>query len=238
MVTFDFFNPFAIYITFNLLTIVSVGLVLAKKDFIERHRKAILKAAAVLLAYTQSQRYILPLWTGTFSFEESLPFFTCRITTPILLYYTLTEERRCEPLLFYLGGTGIMGVFIPAGPIDNIPELTEYYFIDHYLLGLTPFYLVAVKGFSPSYRQAVVVTLVFALAMLAFLPLNRVLDTDYFHWRDMQLARKIIPGITPLWFTFLLTLALFSFFNLYYLMAKKYHASFAEEPAPSQNDSF
>ncbi len=221
MLYFDFINPYIIYSAYVTITIGLIVFIFRRPEGIKQYKKPLLTIVAILLIYTQTMRYLYPIFIGTFTWQESLPFYVCRITSPVLLYYAITRDKRVEGFLYFLGGTGIWGVFIPNGPIANIGELTEYFFIDHLLLGLTSFYLIKVERYAPSYNTLVMFTFMFGVTLFLFMPLNLYLGTEYFHKRDLDIARTIFPGVSYITFGILLTIALFIFFNIYYFMAKK-----------------
>ncbi len=221
MIVFDFADPTLIYLVYNLLTFALLFAMVRHRAFLRKHDRTVLWVIFALLAYSQLIRYGMPILTNTFLVAEHLPFQTCRVSSVVLLYYLVRRDERAHPWVFYLTATGIWGVFITNGSIAAIPELTEYYFIDHTLLGLMPFYLLLVKDYRPSYRLVYVIPLALLTTTTLFIPINAWLGGEYFHLGNVTIARLILPGISPIGFFILLSLALFVYFNILYWIGHK-----------------
>ena len=224
MIYFDFLNPHIIYIIYNLLFFMTLYFLLVKSNWFIKHDRTLLKLVAVLLIYTQILRYVIPLATGSFDVAEHLPFHICRISALLLLFALLFKIEKLHPILFYLAGTGIWGVLIPNGAIAEIVELTEIFFIDHFILALTPFYLLVVKKYRPEYHFTYYITFFVMFAMALFLQLNRLFDFEYFHFRDIIIARTFLPALSVELFIVLFNLAMFVFFNILYYVGTRYDA--------------
>ncbi len=221
MIAFDFADPVLIYVAYNLLTFTLLCLLFRYRERLREHDRTVRWVVFGLLAYSQVVRYGLPLLQGSFLMSENLPFQTCRISSAVLLYYLVRPDRRIHPLVFYLTATGIWGVFITNGSISEIPELTEYYFIDHAILGLTPFYLLLVKDYRPTYRMAYTLPLALLTVSTLFIPINTWLGAEYFHLGNIHIARAVFPDVTPFGFLILLNLAMFVYFNILYAIGQK-----------------
>ncbi|MCF7925168.1 MAG: YwaF family protein [Candidatus Izimaplasma sp.] len=171
--------------------------------------------------YTQLTRYVFALFRDGFLINESLPFYVCRISSVILLYYFFTKDRRVMPFLFFWGATGLAGIIYPNGPIDNIANLTETFFIDHYLLAITPFYLVLYESYVPTKKDVYKITVLMAIMLYIFIPINYVLNTDYFYLKDQSIFGVLFPNSSSLFFATVHYLVAFGFFYLYYLLYDK-----------------
>jgi uncharacterized membrane protein YwaF len=130
---------------------------------------------------------------------------------------------KVRPLLYFWGATGILGVLVPNGSISNIAMLTETFFIDHYLLAVTPFYLLHINQYKPKLKDAYVTTLLFALLLFSFIPLNNVLEADYFYLKDQSVLQYVLPGLSQWLFVVIHTIGMFLFFLIYYNIARIYH---------------
>ncbi len=221
MLFFDFMNPYRIYMIYNALFFIAVFVVFKYRKSLSRFEEILRFVVLALLLYTHAIRYVHPFLTGTFSYQEHLPFHICRISGFILIYALITKDPRMKPLLFYMVGTGIYGIFVPNGGIRNIAALTEYFFIDHLVFAMVPFYLVAVKGYRPSYKETWRIPLFTLMVMLMFIPVNAALNSEYFHARDIVIAQTLIPDITMPMFIVLFNLAMTLNFNLYFIGARR-----------------
>ncbi|MFP4286092.1 MAG: hypothetical protein ACLFRI_00200 [Candidatus Izemoplasmataceae bacterium] len=223
MLFFNFINPYIVYITYNLITILTIYLIFTKKTWILAHQKTIWLIVTILLVYSQIARYFLTFLVGRFTIEEGLPFFVCRISSLFLTFYMFKPKDRFKPLLYFWGATGILGVFVPNGSISNIALLTETFFIDHYLLAVTPFYLLHINQYKPKLNDALITTMVFALVLFIFVPLNTLLNADYFYLKDQSVLQYILPGLSQPMFIIIHTIGMFLFFMIYYSIASYYH---------------
>ncbi len=191
------------------------------RDFFTRHRDRLYLVLIVLLTYTQVTRYVLAVIRDGFILGESLPFFVCRISSVVLLYYVITKDRRVMPFLFFWGATGLAGIVYPNGPIDNIANLTETFFIDHYLLAITPFYLVLYEDYVPTVKDVFRTTFLMAIILYAFIPINNILNTDYFYLKDQSIFGILFPGMPSFIFATVHYVVAFGFFYLYYILYDK-----------------
>lgn len=222
MLYFDFANPYIIYAVFVLFTAFSIQVVFRKKEFFIKHKKTVYIIATVLMIWTQLARYLVVYLNGDFTLTSNLPFFMCRLSILVLLYYTITKDKRVESFLFYWGGLGLAGVIYPNGPFDNIANLTETFYIDHYLLTMSPFFMVAVEKYVPSKKDLFIITgLMFAILVL-FVPINSWMGSDYFYLADQSIFASFLPGAPTIVFIVAHTLAAFGWFSLYYWVYKDY----------------
>jgi uncharacterized membrane protein YwaF len=245
MLLFDFINPWITYL-FVLGSFVFVfWAIFHRQDFIRKHKKTIISIAMVLLIWTQFARYagvffeedttwsflIFNFKVKAFSWGTHLPFYVCRLSVVVLLYYTITKDKKVEPFLFFWGATGLAGVLYPnSNDIYNIYNLTETFFIDHFLLAVTPFFLVVYQGYRPSLKDAVKISLVMFAILTIFIPLNNIItdiinidgyQVDYFYVIDQsivgvlseQLFGKKLPSIV---FVLIHSITALGFFSIYY----------------------
>ena len=216
MLYFDFINPYIIYAFFVLLAAFTIYAIFNYKIFIDKHKKKILIIVSVLLIWTQLARYIGVIYRDGFDFTHNLPFFMCRLSVLVLLFYTLTGNKRVESFLFYWGATGLAGVIYPNGPIENIANLTETFYIDHFLLAVFPFFLIVYQGYRPSKRDMFMITLLMALLLYAFIPINYIFGSDYFYLSDQSIFGEVFPGVSSFVFATVHYLVVLCFFSIYY----------------------
>ena len=242
MLLFDFINPYITYMFVVLAFVFGVWAIFNKKEFISKHKNTFMNIALILLIWTQFARYagiffeedttwsflIFNFKIKTFSYASHLPFYICRLSVLVLLYYLITKDKRVESFLFYWGATGLAGVIYPNGAIVNIFNLTETFFVDHFLLAITPFFLVVYQGYRPSSKDVFIITgLMFAILTL-FIPINNVLSTaltnltgsevavDYFYVKDQSIVNELFGDLPSIIFVFIHTVTAYAFFNIYY----------------------
>lgn len=218
MFYFDFINPYIIFDFFVVLTMFTIYAIFHYKSFIIRHKKTIVTIVALLLLWSQGMRYIGVAIRDGFDITEDLPFYICRFSGLVLLIYTLTGSKKLESFLFYWGATGIAGIIYPNGPISNIANLTETFYIDHFLLTVTPFFLVTYQGYRPSKKDINIITGFMAVLLLAFIPINYILGSDYFYLSDQSIVGTLIPGLPVIVFIFIHCLVAFGFFKAYHML--------------------
>ena len=218
---FDFINPYIIYAFFVLLAAFVIYAIFNYKIFIDKHKKTILIIVSILLIYTQLARYIGVIYkNGFFDFTENLPFYMCRLSVLVLLFYTLTGNKKVESFLFYWGATGLAGVIYPNGPIENIANLTETFYIDHFLLAMIPFFLVVYQGYRPSRKDMFLIIGIMALLLYAFIPINNFFGSDYFYLKDQSIFGDVFPGLSSFVFATVHYLVVLGFFIVYYFWFK------------------
>jgi hypothetical integral membrane protein (TIGR02206 family) len=197
------------------------------QEFIRKNMKPIIVVVLVLLIWSQIARYGLSLLRDGFVLGQYMPFYICRISSLVLLYYVITKDKRVESFLFYWGATGLAGIIYPNGSIDNIVNLTETFYIDHFLLGLTPFFLVVYRGYQPNRQNLISVTLFMLAVLLFFIPINALMDTDFFYTKDQSIFGVLFPNIpdsifginiafSSIVFAVVHSSVAFGFFSIYY----------------------
>lgn len=240
MLLYDFLNPYFIFMMIVLLFAFSIYAIFTKQQWIHTHKKQLFLIIGVLLAWSQFARYIgfffkedvyweigfLNFRIIGFDVLTHLPFYICRLSSLVLLYYIITKDKRVESFLFYWGATGLAGVIYPNGDITNIATLTETFYIDHFLLGLTPFFLVVYQGYRPVRKDLLMITGLMFVILVLFIPINLLFGSDYFYTKDQSIFRVMFPtipneifGFFPLssvLFAVTHTLVAFGFFSLYY----------------------
>jgi hypothetical integral membrane protein (TIGR02206 family) len=165
------------------------------QDTVKKNEKTIFVVVLILLTWSQLARYGFSLLRDGFHPAEYLPFFICRISSLVLLYYVITKDKRVESFLFYWGATGLAGVIYPNGHISNIANLTETFYIDHFLLGLTPIYLVLFRGFKPNRKNLLQITFFMFVVLLIFIPINNNFGTDFFYTKNQSIFKIVFPNI-------------------------------------------
>lgn len=216
MLYFDFLNPYLIYAIVVLSAAFCIYAIFTKRAFISKHKRLIMIIVSILLIWSQFARYVGVIYTGRFSFLDSLPFYMCRLSSLVLLVYLLTGSKRLESFLFYWGATGLAGVIYPNGAIENIANLTETFYIDHFFLTLIPFFLVVYQGYKPTFKDMFIITGVMALILYAFIPINNLFGSDYFYLKDQSIIGIIFPGLSSYIFATIHYLVALLFFSIYY----------------------
>ncbi len=216
MLYFDFINPYLMYALVILSAAFSIYAIFNYQEFINKHKKTIFIIATWLLLWSQFARYFGVFLRGDFLITESLPFYVCRLSSLVLLYYVITKDKRVESFLFYWGATGMAGVIYPNGPMVNIANLTETFYIDHFLLAITPFFLVVYQGYKPNIKDLFIIVLVMAAILLAFIPINNLLGADYFYLNNQSIIGVVFPGLSSYVFILIHCLVALGYFSIYY----------------------
>ncbi|MBU1019849.1 MAG: YwaF family protein [Firmicutes bacterium] len=221
MFYFDFINPYIIYFFFLFFAIFTIYSIFHHQDFFRKNQKVILFIVTLLLIWSQGMRYIGVAIRDGFDVTEDLPFYICRFSGFVLMLYALTGNKKLESFLFYWGATGLAGILYPNGAMSNIANLTETFYIDHFLLTVTPFYLVVYRGYRPSFKDVVYITGFMSVLLLAFIPINSVLHSDYFYLTRQSIVGEIFPGLPVIVFVLIHCTTAFIFFSIYYLLFSK-----------------
>lgn len=239
MLLFDFINPYIIYVSFVLFACYTIYSIFTKVEFFTKNRDKLFLIVSILLIWTQIARYIgvvigdevtWSIWIfnfkiDAFSIQANLPFYMCRLSVLILLYYALTKDKRVESFLFFWGATGLAGVIYPNGAIENFANLKETFVIDHFLLAVTPFYLIVYEGFKPTFKGVLTITGLMGLILLIFIPINPLVGADYFYLQDQSIFGDLFPGLSSYVFALVHSLTAGVFFSIYYLYfrSKEFH---------------
>lgn len=253
MLLYDFINPWVTYTFVLSLFVFTVWAIFNKREFIKKHKKTIITIAMILLIWTQFARYagvffeentewsfwIFNFRVQSFSWGSHLPFYVCRLSAVVLLYYTITKDKRVESFLFFWGATGLAGVLYPnSNDIYNIYTLTETFYVDHFLLAVTPFFLVVYQGYKPSKRDALTIAIVMFVILALFIPLNEWItnwinidgyQVDYFYVKNQSVVAVITgalhdKGLIPfeklpsIVFVLLHSVVAYGFFRIYHLL--------------------
>ena len=159
MLYFDFINPYLMYMITVGTAIFLIRSIFYKQEYINKHKKTILLIVTILLIWTQFARYAGVFFKGgeewsiwifnfkihAFNLRSHLPFYMCRISVVVMLYYLLTKDKRVESFLFYWGALGLAGVIYPNGEFTNSVNLTETFYIDHILLTVIQDYHIIIS---------------------------------------------------------------------------------------------
>jgi len=213
---FNFINPYIVYAFIIIFTACTIHAIFNYRIFISKHKKIILLIVSGLLIWTQLARYLGVFLKGEFTFTESLPFYMCRLSVLVLLYYTLTKDKRVESFLFYWGATGLAGIIYPNGSIGNIVNLTETFYIDHFFLSIMPFFLVVYQGYKPSLKDLLIITGLMAILLYSFIPINNLIGSDYFYLKDQSIIGIMFPGLSSYIFATIHYLVAFVYFSIFY----------------------
>jgi uncharacterized membrane protein YwaF len=230
MLYFDFINPYIIYVLVVFITLFLIYSIFQKQDFIRKHKTSIVWIVAILLTWTQVARYMGLLFEeeivfeiGVFHFRilESnlttmLPFYMCRISAFVLMIYAYSKSKYLHSFLFYWGALGIAGVIYPNGPISNIGNLTETFYIDHILLTIVPFYLVVYEDYHPSLKDMLLIGTLMFFILLAFIPINHWIGADYFYLQDQSIFAILFGHQSSILFAAVHTIMAMGFFSIYY----------------------
>lgn len=232
MLYFDFVHPYLMYLITVGVTIFLIRSIFLKTEFMNKHMKVIWIIITILLAWTQFARYagvffdnglewsvwIFNFKIHAFSIRSHLPFYMCRISVVVLLYYMFTKDKRVESFLFYWGALGLAGVLYPNGEFANSVNLTETFYIDHILLTVTPFFLVVYRKYVPTFKDVVIISTLMFVILIAFIFINPLLDTDYFYLENQSIFAVMFGQQPKVLFAFIHSLVAMGFFSAYYVL--------------------
>jgi len=218
MIRFDFANPYLIYAVYVALYFLAVFFLFWKKDFVKRHAGKILLVFLLALLHTQTVRYILPLLDG----RVNLPFFVCRLATLLLLLYLFFRIKRMHGILYFWCSTGMLAVLVPMGPPETIATLSETFIIDHFVIGLMPFFLLSVKEYRPSYKEATIYALILGVIFFLYIPFKDVYGWNYFFMHRGNFLLRFFPDLNWYVFAYLKTLVIWIYFLPYAIFGKMY----------------
>ena len=144
----------------------------------------------------------------------------CRISVVVLLYYLITKDKKVESFLFYWGALGLAGVLYPNGDFTNSVNLTETFYIDHIILTVTPFFLVLYQKYVPTFKDAIIISVLMFAILVSFIFLNQVLETDYFYLEDQSIFAVIFGKQPKVVFALVHSFVALGFFSAYYMLFK------------------
>ena len=232
MLYFDFVNPYLMYMIAVGVTIFLIRSIFYKQEFISKHKKKILLIITLLLLWTQIARYAGVFFSGgkewslwifnfkihAFNLRSHLPFYMCRISVVVLLYYVITQDKRMESFLFFWGALGLAGVIYPNGEFANSVNLTETFYIDHILLTVTPFFLVVYQKYVPTFKDVLIISSLMFGILVIFIFINPLLDTDYFYLENQSIFAILFGKQPKVVFALVHSLVAMGFFSWYYLL--------------------
>ena len=208
------------------VTVFAVVFVIIKRDYIRENKHVILPFVGIL-ALTQIQRYVL----GVLAMEEInwykwIPYEICRIGALLSLIFGITNYKKLIPFVFVFSMFGFTAVLAPDG---DIFELTYGQFIrpkftyDHLILTVMPFYLIAVEGFRPTFKNLKYALGTFALLLVGAMIINPMVEMDYFYFSSQPVSSDIFGQLSDLPFlgVFLATTVILT--SLYLLIGKMMH---------------
>ena len=212
-----------VYLT---LTIFAVFLVIWKRDYIRENKHVILPFVGVLVL-TQIQRYVLNILAmETIDWFKWIPYEICRLGALLSLAFCLTKYKKLIPFVFVFSMFGFTAVLAPDG---DLFELSYGQFIrpkftyDHLILTVMPFYLIAVEGFKPTFKNLRYALGAFIVLLVGAMIFNPIVEMDWFYFSSQPVSSDIFGQLADLPFlgVFLATLALLT--SIYVLVSKIMH---------------
>ena len=199
MFTIDFINP---YITYIIYISLFMGLALWMAFFpkqVRKHKRLVFLGFFTLISYSQIVRYLIPWLTeGTINY----PFFVSRLAALLMLVYFIFKIRALHAILYFWTATGILAVFVPMGSPAHMDILPETFLIDHFVAGVFPLYLLIVKDYTPSCKEAHIYALVLLIIFVVYIPFAQHYGWNYFFMHDDNILFDIFPTLN--WYMFAL----------------------------------
>ncbi len=192
MIVFDFMSPYIIYGVYIILTLSSIVLILLKPQWFIKHETKLAVIAFVVLLYSQVIRYGIPYLDG----NPTMPFYLSRLASIFVLVFLIKPSPKLYGFVFFYASTSLFPVFAPAGPIETIRIHNESFFIDHYVVTLLPYYLLSVKSYKPSFKDGVFALIPLGLLILAFVPINELMNWGYFFMNRHNVLLNVFPNMS------------------------------------------
>lgn len=139
------FNLIHIEFLIVLALLIYYTLNLRNKDQITKNR--FIKSIGVGMIITLGMIYFWYFAFRTFSFEESLPFFHCRIVTYLFIYHIFVGNEKLMKVSIHWGLMGgILSNLLPDPMKYRFPHLTNFeFFAIHFLMLLAALYYIFIE---------------------------------------------------------------------------------------------
>lgn len=165
------FSPFHIF-----MIIILLAFIIFTASFKNKSETAKLKFKKILgytMIITQTVIYIWFVWSKTFTIQESLPMYSCRLVILFYIYDIFVGNKYIKKVSIYWGLMGgILAMCVPDLYPYNFPHITNFhFFIFHYcILIAATFYIVVddVKLTKKDLIYTLKFTLIYNICLLIF----------------------------------------------------------------------
>lgn len=167
-----------------LAIIILLALILFATSFKNKSGEAKLKFKKVLgwtMIITQTVIYTWFVWSGTFTIQESLPMYSCRVVILFFIYDIFVGNKYLKKVSIYWGLMGgILAMSVPDMYPYSFPHITNFhFFIFHYCILIGSIFYIVVDDVKLTKKDLIYVlkfTLIYNLGLLIF---NFLLSIPY-----------------------------------------------------------
>jgi len=133
-----------------------------------------------------------------YGWRELLPLQMCGLSTIVTVVLMATRNRRAFEILYYWGLLGAtMGMLMPEVEYDFPHPLFLAYFTGHFYPVFTVLYFGRVHGFRPGRKSLLRVFVASNACLLLMVPINLMLDTNYFYLCAKPVGSGILDFLGP-----------------------------------------
>ncbi len=188
------FLDFFTYYLYVILTFFIIYILIAKRDYIVKHKKEVLFFILALLLYTQYRRYGSRLFLGSFTYQiQNFPIHFCRMSALMTLVYLFTRNKYIMGFVFFQSGLGFLSVLVPDGLLLELPQdwrnLTFMW--DHFVLAIMPVFLIFIMGYRPN-KKDFKISMIYSLVVpLLVLPIAIATDYNAYYVLDGVFVKDI-----------------------------------------------
>jgi hypothetical protein len=94
------------------------------------------------------------------------------------MYFYIKKDRRVLPFLHIFGFLGIGALIAPGHQFDFSSIISYVFMIDHIILAVLPFYIIAAHEYIPSYEKLRVLPYTFIPLFMISIPLSQYINTN------------------------------------------------------------
>ena len=217
-IAFSSFGQSHFYAVFAA-TILLVILISAAKRLSHQQNLMVSRVLSLLLCTTVVAWSLVHVRFGRFSADESLPLSICNLFALIApLLFWIPHQKRFE-VIYYFVFSGTLQAIITPDPSSGYPSYSffKYWIVHCGLIIIVAHYLMAFKLF-PSAQGIVRAFIWLNLYLVCVLPINWLLDANYFYLMHKPQVPSLLDffGPWPFYLVVTETLAML-FFALSYL---------------------
>ena len=187
-------------ISLTIIALIITILMNLPNDFFDfKQRRFISKFIATVLLIQQVSLLSWYIFSGGFSFGESLPLYICRlmaITSAFMLYF---ESYDLFEIVYFMALPGaVLALLTPDTGGFNFPHMMFFqFFIGHGFLVISIFYMIKVYGFKPtfsSFKKAIFWTMAYLVFTWCF---NQLTGGNYSYLRHKPTTGTLMDLLGP-----------------------------------------
>lgn len=200
------YNTGRIFLPFSfehLMGVVMIFLAISTlfifKDF---YKKKDIKARYIVAGAMAMQQALLYLWyitSGSFTFGESLPLYTCRIAIIVSVFMMIKPKQWMVDIAYFWGlAGGLIALITPDTSTFAFPHfMFIQYFWGHGLLLFSIFYMLGIKECTinvESLRRIIKISMWYVVIII---PFNKISGGNYSYLSGKPLTPTILDALPP-----------------------------------------